>query len=766
MSDASRVAGTPIRVGEFLLDPSSGELRSDTGRQSLSAQPLQVLLALLERPRELVTRDELRQRLWPAGTYVDFEHGLNAVVKRLRDALGDSADTPRYVETVPRRGYRLIAAVGRGVPDSVARPPDLVPPAPDPAAPAAPPPTSGSTPVRSRRRLGLTALVVAALALGALASMNLRRQAQAAFAVAPPTAQDAKRLTFGPGLQTGATWSPDGRRLAFAWDRDGNFDIFTQSVQGGEPTRIASTPSHDTQPAWSPDGQRVVFRSEGADGGLFTVSADGGPVRRITSAGHQPRWMPDGRDIVFSGTEVQALYLVRADGGEPPREILKGQLSGGAWSSVAVHPDGRIGVLGIHPVRRFGFYVVDRANRTLQPVDTKVALSFGWQTAFGRLHWNPAGTALFVEATIEGVPALWRVPVDPVTLAWQTPVRLTTGLASADRAAVSPDGTRLAFTSAQSTTQAWVFPFDADAGRSPGQGRALTDEDASVGALSLAADGSALYYVEQRPGQTQSRGMRADLATGQARAIVGPTCGGPVPSRSGRLVAYELERTSDASAGDFEYALAVRDLQGGERLVAAWGRGAFMPSDWSHDDRAVLGTAMKIAFTGSAQLAEWPTDGAQVVAPSRVLLSSPTTQFWQGRYSPDHRWVSFVALSLADDRPVELGIAPAHSRAAAAWTRVAADHAWPDKPRWSPDGRTLYFLSSASGGFVNLWGVHIDPTSGAQRGAAFQVTHLDSPRWHVDPDMELCEMGIAKDRLVLPMRVVKGSIWMISAGVS
>jgi cholera toxin transcriptional activator len=118
MSDVSRVAGTPIQVGEFLLDPPSGELRSDAGRQSLSAQPLHVLLALLERPGELVTRDELRQRLWPAGTYVDFEHGLNAIVKRLRDALGDSADTPRYVETVTRRGYRLIAAVRRGDPDS------------------------------------------------------------------------------------------------------------------------------------------------------------------------------------------------------------------------------------------------------------------------------------------------------------------------------------------------------------------------------------------------------------------------------------------------------------------------------------------------------------------------------------------------------------------------------------------------------------------------------------------------------------------------
>lgn len=95
MTEVPGAASRPIRVGEFLLDPRSGELRSDSGRQSLSAQPLHVLLALVDRPGELVTRDELRQRLWPADTYVDFEHGLNAIVKRLRDALGDSADTPQ-----------------------------------------------------------------------------------------------------------------------------------------------------------------------------------------------------------------------------------------------------------------------------------------------------------------------------------------------------------------------------------------------------------------------------------------------------------------------------------------------------------------------------------------------------------------------------------------------------------------------------------------------------------------------------------------------
>src|SRR5712692_2104759 len=112
MAMSSPVEGRIVRFGPFELDLRSGELRKNGSRVGLQDQPLQILSVLLERPGEMVTREELRQRLWPADTYVDFEHGLNAAVKRLRDTLGDSADTPRFIETVPRRGYRFVAAVG------------------------------------------------------------------------------------------------------------------------------------------------------------------------------------------------------------------------------------------------------------------------------------------------------------------------------------------------------------------------------------------------------------------------------------------------------------------------------------------------------------------------------------------------------------------------------------------------------------------------------------------------------------------------------
>src|SRR6201984_2976364 len=100
-----------VRFGTFELNLRAGELLRRGQKIKLQEQPLQVLAALLERPGEIVTREELRSKLWPADTFVDFDHSLNAAIKRLRDALGESADAPVFIETLARRGYRFIAPV-------------------------------------------------------------------------------------------------------------------------------------------------------------------------------------------------------------------------------------------------------------------------------------------------------------------------------------------------------------------------------------------------------------------------------------------------------------------------------------------------------------------------------------------------------------------------------------------------------------------------------------------------------------------------------
>lgn len=115
-----------FRFGIFEADGRTGELRKQGRRMSLQGQPFEILIMLLERPGELVTRGEIRERLWPEGTFVDFDHSLNTAVNKVRDVLGDSAGNPRFIETLARRGYRFVAPVealdGNSVPNGQSGP--------------------------------------------------------------------------------------------------------------------------------------------------------------------------------------------------------------------------------------------------------------------------------------------------------------------------------------------------------------------------------------------------------------------------------------------------------------------------------------------------------------------------------------------------------------------------------------------------------------------------------------------------------------------
>src|SRR5215469_12973964 len=110
MQESNRLS-SPVRFGLFEIEVQAGELRKQGFKVKLQEQPFQVLVMLLERPGEVVTRDELKRCLWPSDTYVDFEGGLNRAINKLREALGDDADSPRFIQTLPRRGYRFLAPV-------------------------------------------------------------------------------------------------------------------------------------------------------------------------------------------------------------------------------------------------------------------------------------------------------------------------------------------------------------------------------------------------------------------------------------------------------------------------------------------------------------------------------------------------------------------------------------------------------------------------------------------------------------------------------
>ena len=340
LSGAER-ASNPVRFYEFdrfRIDTKRHLLMRDGGPIAIKAKALDTLVLLVQHAGRLLEKDELMNRLWP-DTAVE-EANLTQNIFEVRKALGEVPGEQRFIATVARRGYRFVAEV-RAIGDEASARDDVAD-----GDRHSKPPLVG--PERFARRTVIYAGVAAAIVLSLLGTglyVASRRSAPVVAGTSSSPLRNLTRLTYGAGLQTDVSWSPDGRRIAYAWNRDGNFDIWVQSIDGGDPTRVTSSPADETQPAWSPDGQRLVLRSEDDGGGLFTVDVKGGPVRRIAPDGRRPAWMPNGREVVFVDSDMpHAAFIVAADGGEAPRRILETELSRTIWTASAIHPEGRISV--------------------------------------------------------------------------------------------------------------------------------------------------------------------------------------------------------------------------------------------------------------------------------------------------------------------------------------------------------------------------------------------------------------------------------------
>ncbi len=783
---ASRI----VRFGVFEFAVETGDLWKAGHRIRLPEQPRQVLLLLVARPGELVTREEVRATLWPADTFVDFDAGLNVVVNKIRHVLDDSASSPRYIETLPRRGYRFIAPVESVAPrtdtgesqatavrDEIESTDWSRVAAERPSVPltqhVAPPVTIAASAVgrpRSRRRVRFVAgtTLLAALTGAAWWGWQVTRpRPQAPAESADRVNYPYRRLTFGPGLQTDPAFSPDGKFIAFASDRADNFDIWVQPLSGeSEPVPVTKSPAHDTQPAWSPDGGTLVFRSERGGGGLFVVPAFGGAERRLTSFGSQPTWSADGSEILFSvgrlpfhhqlGSYVR-LHAVSPDGG-PVREIVSDFLRDGSWRWVASHPDGRISALGTRHTREVGFFTVSRRDGQVI-ISKTVPLGADPVAQPFRFHWNAAGTMLYLEADTKGTRSLWRVRVDPITLEWRSAERLTPPAGQDVAATLSRDGTHLAFSQQQETSRIWVFPIDTK-GRPHvvGEGRPLTEDGAKAVASALSPDGLKVAYELSRPGTDRSELWVQDL-DGGTREILANNASNPVWSRDGTSVAYAYVRPDKQP---LELATAYRPLGGVERFLKSWGSDVmFEPVAWTPGNSAI-GTFMSpVQLGGPTSIVLWPGSNPRAVQPERTLMSSPPdAQLWaqaQG-LSPNGRWILFTVLRFSPTS-IEPMVAPAEGAPQATWVRIAPDHDSPDKPRWSADGKTIFFVSKGSTAHLNLWAVRFDPERGQPVGEPFALTEFDSPTHVISPYLDT-ELSISPRHAALTMLTVTGNISM------
>jgi Tol biopolymer transport system component/DNA-binding winged helix-turn-helix (wHTH) protein len=301
-----------IRFGVYELDRDAMELRKNGRLIRLQEQPCRVLAILAERPGELVTREELQAQIW-GDTFVDFDHSLNKAVNRIREALDDNAVAPQYVETVPRRGYRFIAAVA---------------PSPLTPAPSEPPKHAERTLATSTNRwprFPLAGLAFAALCGG-----------MAIFWVAKPSSSRLKvtqtvQLT-SDGRFKASNLVSDGSRLYFSEVVADRSVVAAVSVSGGEPVIIPAPFQDTTVLALTNDRSQLLVGGGrlAKENALWLLPVLGGAPRRLANVvAHEASWSPDGRHLVFvRGSE---LYLAKADGTEP-HKIVSGNPDSKVWA--------------------------------------------------------------------------------------------------------------------------------------------------------------------------------------------------------------------------------------------------------------------------------------------------------------------------------------------------------------------------------------------------------------------------------------------------
>lgn len=312
---------TPLRIGEWHFDPDSHRLRRGETVHVVRAKLVRILACLAEEPGRVLQRDELLDRIWPGIIVTD--DSLTRGISDLRKLLEDSADEPRYIETIRKGGYRLIASVRPALAPAPAPEEAGAEVAPAREEPRPAPPRSGGSPAR-----------VAAAALLVAGGGGLWWSAVEPSPAVGPTALEARPLTALIGRETDPAVSPDGSRVAFAWSgsNGSGSDILVKSLRGDEVLRLTTDPAVDSHPAWSPDGLRVAFLRSGSNGaGIHVVPAGGGPSERVATTSswiHGLDWSPDGESLVYSGSE--------ADSG--PLRVRRVSLATGLVDSVSEPP--------------------------------------------------------------------------------------------------------------------------------------------------------------------------------------------------------------------------------------------------------------------------------------------------------------------------------------------------------------------------------------------------------------------------------------------
>ena len=410
------------RFGMFEVDAQREELRRSGVPIKLREQSFRVLVSLLEHSGELITREDLRRALWPSDTFVDFDHGLNTAVMKLREALGDTADKPLYIETIPKRGYRFVAPVRQvesgqnGIADAsgISALRDSARPDMDLALEA---------PVHSRSFrlvIGFVGFAILATAgfLIFIRSGKLR--------MTPRTDSESvsnvrfQPVTTAPGDAQNPVFSPNGAWIAFTWDgpQRNHFDIYLQLVGSDTQLRLTNNKGGFLgRPAWSPDGTEIAFRHcDGKNDGIYSVPTLGGEVRKLTDAncrGMYPgplAWISGGKAMLMfdrcSADQPFGVVLFSLKTGEKRCLTNFGAMRNAScnlWFSLS--PDSKTIAFTVPtaPDPCLGdIYTVPVAGGMPRPATVDGFVNFTFM-------WTPDGKSIVFRSNRATLPSLWRV---------------------------------------------------------------------------------------------------------------------------------------------------------------------------------------------------------------------------------------------------------------------------------------------------------------------------------------------------------------------
>jgi len=601
----------------------------------IQGQPLRVIAVLARKQGEVVTREEMQQQIWADQTYVDFEAGLRTALRKARQALGDDAANPRFIETLPRQGYRFIAPVSFVMPavpgQGAAGPTEEVESGPEapvsgPEAPVGKPPPVTALPrpsvdeplappvQRSPRGRRVGVWIAASVVLLGAAGTWLWYVSRPK----PPVFNHLRLFAASGGRQNRPAFSPNGEYLAFDWKgpHDDRTSVYIQKLDAPEPVRLTSGASEDFRPVWSGDGSQVAFlRAEADRYSIYSIALVDRRERHwvdFSKALPWFDWSVDGKWFAVAEpagpAHVTAITLISTDSRR--RTITSPPAAWNGDNQPVFSPDGR------HIAFR-------RVTAAFGHEDIYVVPAGGGQPerwtfddrSIGGFTFMPSGGLLFSSQREGTLRSLWWVGPKEHDVAQITP-----GTAAANMPAVSRNGKRFAFIRVVYDVNVWRIATAGDPAP-----RSLIDSPTPDGAARLSPDGRRIAFQSDRSGNIEIWVCDADGANAvRLTNARGEELGNPEWSPDGTRIAFEWHR--DATGGIY----TVSPGGGGLQPVAVDSNQYRMPA-WTHDGRSIYSVVTR---SGHEEIWKASVQGGAAVPVAHLAGRA-------ARESPDGKYLFF-----------------------------------------------------------------------------------------------------------------------------